>query len=46
MTTISETKWLSKYLKIKIIPHETQLQDLVVRLAKKVEKLEKKGVIV
>lgn len=39
MITVRNKKWLEKYLGIKIVP-DTQIQDLLILLAKKVQKLE------
>ena len=41
MTKLKDRKWLEKYLGIDIIFNKTQLQDILILLAKKVEKLEK-----
>ena len=42
MTSIKNTVWLEKYLGKKIITGKTQLQDILILLAKKIDKLEKK----
>ena len=41
MTKLKDKKWLEKYLNVKITTGVTQVQDLFIILAKKVEKLEK-----
>ena len=45
MTKLKDRKWLEKYLNVDIISGETQIQDLFIILAKKVEKLEKGTII-
>ncbi len=40
MTTWEDTNWLEDYLGVDIRAEETQIQDLLVLLAKKVENLE------
>ena len=43
MTTLKDKMWLEEYLGIDIIIGMTQIQDILILLAKKVEKLEKKA---
>jgi len=44
MTALREKNWLEKYLGVKIIAGKTEVQDLFILLAKKVEKLEKEKI--
>ena len=45
MTKLKDVKWLEKYLGLDIVPGMIQIQDVLILLAKKVEKLEK-GIII
>ena len=41
MTKIEDKKWLEEYLGVEIVSFETKVQDLLIILARKVERLEK-----
>ena len=42
MTLQKDKRWLERYLGVKIIAGKTEIQNLLILLAKKVDKLEKK----